>query len=377
MAAHGNHRRSVVGVPVVEEQPVIGQCRLNRLERHRRGQAQSFAPAPGVAPLEQSEYRCHIGASRQTGGEARVEDLALVVQEVGPPRRDPDSLPNPLDGVDRLVEVGCGRARIHIGPSEPVERLPYLFGHRQCARELERCGEVRVCVGHRTGAPPRLAAVDERVRHLPLVAEPRCRRERLREGPLGLVEASEVDGEHDSTVLEHAELAVGVPVLHEQSPGAIVHVERLDGIAEPAVQDAQVHEQLRLLAWCEIGRRPIEFAVEGEGRLIAPEPLLQCRLVRQQDPPPAGGPVAIAVALDEAQRLVVEPRGVSVLPGEEVDVAKVAELLSPCVGIARRPGGGEGAPECRIGRRVTSLEEGRQPGLVGGGRGRARVTQHG
>jgi hypothetical protein len=269
----------------------------------------------------------------------RVVDLLLVVQELGAQRRDANAVADLLDRRDGVLEVANCIGALRCKTAEPVQRLPFLFRRPQLAGERERGG--KVLRGARRAAGPKrgFTTIQAAVQHLAAVPDPCRTLERRRETALRLVVAAEVERQHDAAVLDRVQFAIEVVIAGEQRPRLVIGTERLDRIAEPAIQHAEVDEHLRALARPQFGAGA-ELPVNAERLVVAPEPLVKRRLVRQQQTAAACHPRSRRRRRRERQRLVVQPARVGIPPEVELDVGQVSDLLG--LPFEEAAGGGTG-----------------------------------
>ena len=213
------------------------QARLDRRKDQCRGSAvpgplpQAVLEGAGAAPLQQIEdLRCVRPVGEQF--HQRVVHVALVGQKIGLERGELEAPSHRLDDRDRLAEPHGGELvlpALQADAAQPVERLPLFLGGLAQPEQ-------------------RLAAVEARLHCLPPVAALLRERQRLGEGAQRGLQVAQIERLDDADVLQHAELAVAMPILREELLRRAVGLERLERIFEPAVEDAQVGEQARLLA---------------------------------------------------------------------------------------------------------------------------------
>ena len=171
------------------------------------------------------------------------------------------------------------------------------------------------------------------------------------------MQVAQIERLDDADVLQHAELAVAMPILREELLRRAVGLERLERIFEPAVEDAQVGEQARLLARGQGLGRSLRLQVHLQRLVVAAQAQEEGAQVDEGEALAPRVPGRPGGRLDAFEGALIGVQGVEVLRLREQHGSDVVELLDLLLALARCAGKAERLLEVRERLRVIAPVE--------------------
>jgi hypothetical protein len=142
----------------------------------------------------------------------------------------------------------------------------------------ERGTQLGFGLGATIQAAQNLTSIKARLDLAPDISRLPRQLERRIEGPQGALQILKIEAAYDSDVAERPDLAIALMVSGVERLRGGVHLESLNGIAEPPVQDTFVEQQLRLLAARESVRAGAKLGIQLERAIVGAQALVGFQL---------------------------------------------------------------------------------------------------